>query len=34
MSVVGDTRVLPESLADAAARLRDVFTRVLTRAGS
>jgi len=33
MSVVGDTRVLPESLADAAARLRGVFARVLARAG-
>jgi ATP adenylyltransferase len=28
MTVVGDTRVLPESLAGSAARLRPIFTRL------
>jgi ATP adenylyltransferase len=28
MTVVGDTRVLPESLADSAARLRPIFDRL------
>jgi hypothetical protein len=32
MSVVGNTRVLPEDLGDSARRLRPIFERLLTGA--
>jgi hypothetical protein len=31
MTVVGETRVLPESLADSAGRLRPIFARLHAR---